>query len=69
MKMIFISQGYKQLPSKTQENVFENVLCDVFEMHAFGRIFLKYKPLTDELLDTSDSNSTGDIDSTGTEQI
>lgn len=69
MSLVFISQGYTQQPSKTQFDVFENVLCNVFQGKAFGKTYLKFIPITDELLDTSDSDSTGNINSTSTEQI
>ena len=69
MTLIFLYQDYKQQPSIKQNDVFENVLCDVYECKAFGRTFLKYKPVQNELLDINNSDSTGDIDSTATDEI
>lgn len=67
-KRIFVYQGYTQQPSETNDDTVITVLCDVFESKSFGKTFLIFKPVNNELLDTSDSDSTGDVDSTDTEQ-
>lgn len=63
MKYIFIYQSYVQQPSLTQNDVFENVLCNVYEGKAFGKTYLKFIP-ANELLDTTDSDSTGSTNTT-----
>lgn len=63
MSLIFVYQSYTQQPSLTQDDVFENVLCNVFEGKAFGKTYLKFIP-ANELLDSTDSDSTGSTDST-----
>lgn len=66
-KRIFVYQGYTQQPSETNDDTVITVLCDVFESKAFGKTFLIFKPVNNELLDNSDSDNTGDVDSSDTE--
>jgi len=69
MTYIFVYQSYTQQTSLTQDDVFENVLCNVFEGKAFGKTFLKFIPVTNELLDTTDSDSVGDSDTIAPDQV
>jgi len=69
MKYVFVYQCYIQQFSLTQEDVVENVLCNVYEAKAFGKTYLKFKPVRDEHLDNSDSDSAGDIDTVATDEV
>jgi len=44
-------------------------LCNVYEAKAFGKTYLKFKPVRDEHLDNSDSDSAGDIDTVATDEV
>ncbi len=69
MSLIFVYQSYVQQPCLTQDDVFENVLCNVFEGKAFGKPYLKFIHVTNESLDTTDSDSAGDIDTIATDEV